>query len=134
MPSFLQWLSADLTGRVALGYAAYPNTLLIGGNTGTVNSFTGVSPGDLSDGVYNLDTLFEGDNFACFAFQLLENGLPDFLKPDVGKLSTTTNLINKALAPILGNLSCPALSTFDQGLFNQFPGYTYSPTGPATNY
>ena len=124
---------ADPLGS-ALGYAAYPNTLLIGGNTGTVDSFTGVSPGDLSGGVYDIDTLFEGDNFACFAFQLLENGLPDFLKPDVGELSAATDLVNDALAPVLGDLSCPQLSKFDQGLFNKFPGYTYSPSGPDTNY
>lgn len=34
----------------------------IGGNTGTVNSFTGVDLGDTTGGVYNAQTLFEGNN------------------------------------------------------------------------
>jgi hypothetical protein len=62
-------------GDVALGYLAYPETLKFGGNTGTVNSFTGVDVANLTGGVYNAQTLFQGDNFQCFAFQIAQNGI-----------------------------------------------------------
>ncbi|KAJ3847013.1 hypothetical protein EV368DRAFT_69444 [Lentinula lateritia] len=40
--------------------------LSIGGNTGQVNTFTGVDVADLTGGVYNAATLLEGNNFQCF--------------------------------------------------------------------
>ncbi|KAL9082067.1 MAG: hypothetical protein Q9159_006754 [Coniocarpon cinnabarinum] len=133
-PTDNDYEAQDVAGDVLVGYLAYPNTLLIGGNTGKVNTFTGVDPGNFTNGVYNAQTLAEGDNFACFAFQLLQNGIPDALNNDLGAISQATALVNNALSPVLGDLSCPALSQFDQGLFNKFPGYKYSPTGPDTNY
>ena len=39
-----------------------------------------------------------------------------------------------ALPQVFDTLNCPQLGKFDQSLFNQFPGHTYSPTSPATNY
>lgn len=56
-PNDNQYASQDVVGDVLLGYFAYPDTLLIGGNTGTVNSFTGLDPGNLTDGVYKAQTL-----------------------------------------------------------------------------
>ena len=133
-PDDNQYAAQDVLGDVLVGYLAYPNTFLLGGNTGTTNSFVGVDPGNLTNGVYNVDTLADGDNFGCFAFQLLQNGIPDALNNDLGILSQATDLVNNALSPVLGDLSCPQLGQFNQGLFNDFPGYKYSPTGPDTNY
>lgn len=39
----------------------------IGGNTGTVDSFTGVDIADLTGGVLNAATLLEDNNLLCFA-------------------------------------------------------------------
>ena len=99
-----------------------------------MNSFTGVSVESLTGGVLNAETLFEGDNFACFAFNLAQQGIPDFLKGPLSALNNATAFLNTYLSPILDALECPQLGQYDQGLFNEFPGHTYSPTGPDTNY
>jgi hypothetical protein len=39
----------------------------IGGNTGTVDTFTGVDVADLTGGVFNVATLLDGNNLFCFA-------------------------------------------------------------------
>ena len=84
-------------------------TLKIGGNTGTPNSFVGVDLANFTEGVYDIPTLFEGDNFACFFFQLAQNGIPNFLDLPINELAPITDLINKYSGPILGGLSCPQL-------------------------
>lgn len=123
-----------MAADVGIGYLAYPKTLRVGGNTGSVNSFTGVSIEDLTGGVVNAKNLFEGDNFACFIFVLAQQAIPQFFKGPLEAINNATSFLDPFLTPILGKLECPELSKFDQSLFNQFPGYKYSPTGPATNY
>lgn len=39
----------------------------IGGNTGTVDSFTGVDFADVTGGVFNSETLLKDNNLFCFA-------------------------------------------------------------------
>jgi hypothetical protein len=78
--------------------------------------------------------VFSGNNFACFSFQLLEQGIPDFATKALNALDPVTSLINRYLGPVVGGLSCPQLGQFDDGVFDRFPGRAYSPTGPATNY
>ncbi|OQO04752.1 hypothetical protein B0A48_09675 [Cryoendolithus antarcticus] len=133
-PSYNPYNVPAVVEDLAIGYAAYPNTLKIGGNTGKPNSFTGVNVADLSGGVYHAETLFQGNNFACFAFQLMQQGIPDFLNNAILDLGTVTSFINKYVGSYMGGLGCPQLGQYDLGLFDQFPGYKYSPTGPATNY
>ncbi|KAJ5760956.1 hypothetical protein N7520_008112 [Penicillium odoratum] len=133
-PSTAPYSLDDVVLDVGIGYLAYPDTLKIGGNTGSVNSFTGVEVSDLTGGVLDAGNLFEGDNFACFVFSLLQQGIPDFLKGPLADIFNATSFLDPFLAPILGKLECPELGQYDQSLFNHFPGYTYSPTGPDTNY
>lgn len=99
----------------------------IGGNTGQINSFTGVDPGDLSGGVYNGATLLEGNNLGCFAFQAAQQVIPSFLQGVLGNLAPIISLVNEYINPVLSELNCPALLTFNQSAFNQFPGYKYNP-------
>jgi hypothetical protein len=54
-----------------------------------------------------------GDNFACLAFQLLEQGIPDFSTKVLNALDPVTSLVNKYVGPVLGGLSCPQLGQFD---------------------
>lgn len=133
-PNISPYNLADVFADVGIGYLSYPNTLKIGGNTGKVNSFTGVDVEDLTAGVLNAKNLFEGDNFACFAFVLLQQGIPDFLKGPLADINNATSFLAPFLSPLFDKLECPQLGKFDQSLFNDFPGYKYSPTGPATNY
>ncbi|KJX98620.1 hypothetical protein TI39_contig401g00002 [Zymoseptoria brevis] len=133
-PSYAPYEAQDVVGDVALGYLAYPRTLKFGGNTGKVNTFTGVNVANLTGGVYDATTLFQGNNFACFAFQLLEQGIPDFASKALNALDPVTSLVNKYIGPVTGGLGCPQLAQFDNGVFDKYPGRKYKPTGPATNY
>ncbi|KAK5123917.1 hypothetical protein LTR85_002114 [Meristemomyces frigidus] len=133
-PSTNQYTANDVFEDVAIGYAAYPNTLRFGGNTGKPNSFVGLDVANLTGGVYNAEDLTQGNNLACFSYSLLEQGIPDFLNQAINDLGPVTDLINSDVGPIVGGLSCPQQGKYDVGLFDQFPGYTYRPTGPATNY
>lgn len=133
-PAISPYGLADVAADVGIGYLAYPDTLKIGGNTGKVNSFTGVQVEDLTGGVLNGKNLFEGDNFACFVFVLAQQAIPHFLKGPLEDINNATSFLNPFLDPILNVLECPELGRFDQSLFNDFPGYKYSPKGPATNY
>ncbi|KAJ8075152.1 hypothetical protein PM082_019480 [Marasmius tenuissimus] len=59
----------------------YPIFLSVGGNTGTVDSFTGVSIEDLTGGVLNAEMLVEGDNLLCFLVEAVVQAVtPDVVK------------------------------------------------------
>jgi hypothetical protein len=133
-PSYAPYGAPDVVGDVATGYLAYPGTPKFGGNTGKVNSFTGLNVADISGGALSTSTLFQGDNFACFSFQLLQQGISDFARNALNNLAPLTALVNKYVGPIVGGLTCPQLGKFDMGVFDQSRGYTYRPNGPATNY
>lgn len=99
-----------------------------GGNTGTVNSFTGLNVGDLTGGVYNAQTLLKGNNAACFAFQAAQQAVPTVASALVSDVTAVVALVNKYVSPVLQALNCPALNTWDDSQFDQFPGASYHPT------
>jgi hypothetical protein len=102
----------------------HPEFLSIGGNTGTVDSFTGVDPSMLTGGIFNAATLLQGNNLLCYATQLLVQGLPDILSG----LLTDTNAAEDKLGSVLNDatnsLGCPKLNNIDKNQFNKYPGYT----------
>lgn len=107
----------------------YPGIIRIGGNTGTVNSFAGVDLGDLTGGVFNLATLAEGNNAACFLLRATLAGLPTATLPLLGTVGSILNWATQQLGPITSSLGCPELASFDNALFNQFPGASYKAQG-----
>ena len=64
----IPYFNMDLTSAAL----QYPEFLDIGGNTGKVNTFTGLDINNLTGGVYNAQTLAQGNNAMCFAFQNLQ--------------------------------------------------------------
>jgi hypothetical protein len=106
----------------------------LGGNVNGVNTYTGIDLSNLTASTYNLDTLFEGDNFGCFFFQTQQQAVPDALKGGLNDVANAVDLINQYSNNILSGLSCPQLAGYDDSLLNSYPGRTCSPTGPATNY
>jgi hypothetical protein len=84
-----------------------------------VNTFTGLNVADISGGAFNAETLFQSNNFACFAYQLLQQGIPDFLNNVINDISPATSLVNKYVGPLVGGLSCPQLGKFDVGAFDK---------------
>ncbi|KAI9651489.1 MAG: hypothetical protein M1831_000806 [Alyxoria varia] len=100
----------------------YPSVVRFGGNTGTPNSFVGVNPGDVTGGVITGQNLLQGNNLACFAFQAFQQGSPAVLRNRVRIIGPVVSLINRYINPVTSALNCPALTTFNQSAFNQYPG------------
>ncbi|KAF3003438.1 hypothetical protein E8E13_001966 [Curvularia kusanoi] len=101
-----------------------PQIIAIGGNTGEPNTFTGVDLVNLTGGVFDAATLLEGNNLACFAYQVASIGAPDILRGGlVGTLlGTALSKLADALSPILANFNCPELIKYDKSLLEAFPG------------
>ncbi|KAK5115477.1 hypothetical protein LTR62_001136 [Meristemomyces frigidus] len=115
-PYSLTYFQQDLVAAALL----HPKFLSVGGNTGTTNSFTGVDINNLTGGVYNAQSLTQGDNAACFAFQFAAQAKPDVALPLISTLTS-------ALGSITGQLACPQLRAIDDAQLQQFPGYTKNP-------
>jgi hypothetical protein len=94
----------------------------VGGNTGEPNTFTGVGVEDLTGNVFNAQTLLEGNNLMCFAFQAASEGAPDVLRGLVGNVAAAVAKLTDAITPIIQTLGCPELTKYDTSLFNKFPG------------
>ncbi|KAF8912342.1 hypothetical protein CPB85DRAFT_1508999 [Mucidula mucida] len=94
-----------------------PKYIAVGGNTGTVNSFTSVNLGDLTGGVYNAKNLLKGDNLLCFMHQLLMAAIPDILQGGL-----LDSVILQYIAPLIAGLACPELTKWDNSVFGIYPG------------
>lgn len=118
----IPFLQAD----TALAFLKYPKFLNVGGNTGKVNTFTGVDASDLTGGVFNSATLMEGNNAYCFASQFLAQAMPDMIKCS-GVFNDLTGAMSKftqSLGSAFSALDCPQLKSIDKTQFDKFPGYT----------
>ena len=102
----------------------YPQFINVGGNTGKVDTFTGVNLENLTGGVYNLKTLAQGDNAACFAFQFQLQAAPDLLKGTFSSITKPLSQLTSALAPVFAKLGCPQLQSIDTSQFKNYPGST----------
>lgn len=116
----IPYFNLDLTAAAL----EYPQFLDVGGNTGKPNSFTGVNLQDLTGGVYNLQTLGQGDNAACLAFQFAQQAAPDLLKGLFSSITKPLSQLNAALGSVFAELSCPQLEKIDCSQFDQYPGST----------
>ncbi|KAJ9091411.1 hypothetical protein QFC19_009121 [Naganishia cerealis] len=100
-----------------------PERLAVGGNLGTVNSFAGVDLSDLTGGVYNLQTLAQGNNALCFAYTSLLTLTPDILK---GLLKDVTGAVNQIIGqfitPQFASLNCPSVQYYNKDVFAKYPG------------
>ena len=103
---------------------AHPQFATLGGNTGTPNSFVGVEPTNLTDGVFNADMLLEGNNALCYGLEVAGQFAPDILTG----LFTDINPAMDKLGPLLTNatdaLGCPKLNNINKEQFDKYPGYT----------
>ncbi|KAL6707356.1 hypothetical protein ACN47E_004135 [Coniothyrium glycines] len=119
----------ETVSDVLVNNAMYPGIVRFGGNTGTVNSFAGVDLTDLTGGAFNLATLSEGNNGACFLLQATLAGMPSVASPLLGTVGSLVGWVTQQLGPLNSKLGCPQLANFNNQLFNKFPGASYSPAG-----
>ena len=115
---------------------SWPSSCIVGGNTGTANSFQGVNPGDISGGlINNFDDLQNPERLMCFINQAIIADTPSSLSNVLeGTLLTTAlGMIDTKLKPALALwASCPnlpagrALHEYD----GKFPGAEGPTSGP----
>ncbi|KAJ7863621.1 Chloroperoxidase [Mycena olivaceomarginata] len=106
-------------------WTEYPETVLVGGNTGKVDSFVPIDITDLTGGVYSAASLLEGNNAVCFAFQFLQLAFPDI----ASNLEDLVAEILQQLAETVEPLECPQFETLDLESLRKYPGYTRSVKG-----
>ncbi|EDU46685.1 oxidase [Pyrenophora tritici-repentis] len=87
----------------------------IGGNTGTVNSFTGLDLHNITGGILNTATLLEKNNLLCFLFELLKSFMPNSLSPLMKSLELPIKLVTDILETPLLSLACPAWKDLTEG-------------------
>ena len=77
-------------------------------------------------GVYNAQNLLEGNNLACFMFQVSAIATPDLLTNGgvISDITAAVAKVNAALGNILGPLGCPELAKYDDSQLGIYPGYT----------
>ncbi|RAL61490.1 hypothetical protein DID88_009419 [Monilinia fructigena] len=101
----------------------YPNTITVGGNTGTVNSFTPIDFSDLTSGVYDIPTLLSENNIACFLLQTAQLTAPDILKGLFADITEPLGILTEMTGGLLSSLgSCPQLQEVDTTRMSIFPG------------
>ena len=87
-----------------------PERLAVGGNMGSVNSFAGVDLSDLTGGVYNLQSLAQGNNAVCLAYTSLLTLTPDILKGTlVDVVGAVNNIVGQYITPQFASLNCPSV-------------------------
>ena len=118
-------------GDLISEFLAYPRSFRFGGNTNGVDTYTGISLTDFTGGVYNAQNLFQGNNLACFAYQAIQQGLPDLLTAN--QLTTKAlSLLDPYLSKAFGALTCQQVSKFNNNNIPPYPGRSYSPTPPSS--
>lgn len=79
-------------------------------------------------GLYNAETLLDGDNLGCFLLQSVAIAAPDFIRGAgvIADIAGAVSQINNAVGQATINLNCPQLSqyNYDSSQLNQYPGYT----------
>ncbi|OJD35700.1 aromatic peroxygenase [Diplodia corticola] len=103
----------------------HPQFLDIGGNTGTPNTFTPLDLQNLTGGLYNAQSLLQGNNLACFGFQAAVQFAPDLLKGIVKDLAGALGQLGDALTGALDGLGCPQLGgeSWDESGLAAYPGW-----------
>lgn len=103
---------------------AHPQFADLGGNTGTVNSFTGVNADDLTGGVFNAATLLQGNNAMCYGLQVAGQLFPNILTGLYTDINPALDKIGPYFTNFTNALGCPTLNNINKDQFNAYPGYT----------
>lgn len=130
------WTLADILISTSQQCVSYPLNCQVGGNTGEVNSFSGVDLGDISGGLVNsVEDLSDSNRLGCFLSQAIQADAPSFLSNVFNGvlLSTVTGMIGDTLLPVLQTLGdCPNLpagkSVMQYGA--KYPGAKVQNSGP----
>ena len=83
--------------------AVVPEALSVGGNTGKVNTFTGVDLANITGGVYQTSDLTDPKKFVCYLYELSLAIVPDFLRSEAlgDALGGALNLLQTKISPLV---------------------------------
>lgn len=120
------WTLTDILISTAQQCASYPSNCQVGGNTGTVNSFSGVDLSDITGGLITAAAdLSDPAKMGCFISQAIQADVPSFLDNvfEGALLSQVSALIPSVLLPALAPLgNCPNLPA-GKSVFSYGQGY-----------
>ena len=128
-PSAHQMNTASTNIDTVVNNGIYPGVINFGGNTGKVNTFSGVDTGNLTNGVFTSSSLLKGNNLACFFLQASQQGLVDAAYPLLEPIGELMAFFDKNLGPLTSKLACPQLKSFNNELFDKYPGAKYKAEG-----
>jgi hypothetical protein len=134
------WTLTDIVISTAQQCTSYPSNCQVGGNTGTVNSFSGVNLGDISGGLVNsAEDLSDPARMGCFIRQMIQADTPSFLSSAFSgaALDIVNGLVTTMLTPALDLLgNCPNLPPGKSvGQYaSKFPGAKAPAAGPAHKF
>ncbi|PHH66061.1 hypothetical protein CDD81_586 [Ophiocordyceps australis] len=94
----------------------HPSLLSLGGNTGKVDSFVGLDLADLTGGVFNVATLFSGNNLGCFAYRSAQDATPGLQNPGLQAMFTSF------AGTLVSALGCPQMPRIDRNSLAKYPG------------
>ncbi|KAF7534854.1 heme-thiolate peroxidase [Neopestalotiopsis clavispora] len=103
----IPWGLVDLNLDVLKWSEKHPFLLDIGGNTGQVNTFTGLDLSNITGGLLNSAALLEDNNLICFSLEIAKTFGPNSLSTLYEALSVPAGVLTDALATPLLDLSCP---------------------------
>lgn len=96
--------------------AVVPESVSVGGNTGTVNSFAGADLGNITGGAYQTSDLTNPAKFVCFFYQLSLATVPDFLRSEAlgSALGGALSLLRAQIGPYI-DPSCATIGESSSG-------------------
>jgi hypothetical protein len=134
------WTLTDILISTGQQCLSYPSNCAVGGNTGTVNSFSGVDLGDITGGLVNsVEDLQDPARLGCFLSQVIQADVPSFLSNVAAPsaVNAVLDLIPSVLMPALAPLGdCPNMpagrSVISYG--KNYPGAQFASSGPRNPY
>jgi len=102
----------------------YPDLLSIGGNTGTKNSYASIDIANLTESVYGISTLTEGNNLLCFGLDAAQTSIPDFLGSTFVDIDAASKPLTDQILLLLEKYACPQVTPMNTHIYQSYPGYT----------
>ncbi|KAF8134103.1 Chloroperoxidase [Mycena galopus ATCC 62051] len=119
-------LIPDMLANLIEMWISYPETMQLGGNLGAVNSFFGLDISEFTNGVYTATSLLQGDNAACFVYQVSQQLMPVVVKNVEEAVYGLLESAFESAEDLFPALVCPELSGLKIEMLEQYPGYNRS--------
>lgn len=131
-PQLFRYRLMDMTTRVPQRNTNASCSL--GGNTGKVNTFTGLDLSDIFGGAFHSVNLLQGNNTICLGLEVLKALTPSPFSSLYSNFVIPLKLIEEAINPVHKVLNCPVVEDLVKGgtpiwdaIRDRFPGANKGP-------